>query len=864
MALAHDSDGFLVGQRVQIDKSTFAKGLSIWKAMASDMEAIKKLLSKPQEVNVVAVTPASRASAPRPYNRDPSTLPDRDERGRFMARSAQAVTPVARDVVKNVALETAEEIAKEIAKQYTKADKPEPNRRKNGQFGSGEKNGQPNPKDDSKDDSKGNGLAGLAAREIRDALKDGAADAMHSADQIDPAATAAKEVWEIFSPIRKGFGGLFKGVRTLFGKKDDEKEKAIPWYRRMLDQLKEINEKSGGGKEGGGLLGGMFPSAGKLLAAVGGFMLALPALLSKSIMRIVTSLPGLGGKALRGVIGGGAALVAGAKGGGLLKTVAGAGRAVVDKVGGFFGGKTPSIAEGVAPTVAPSVAAAAPKAGLMSKIGGGLKAAGKSLFAPLNLLLAGGQAAMVESDDSLTREQKTDKHVTNTGENVGAWAGGLMGAKIGAAIGTAIAPGVGTAIGGALGAITGALGGMFGGEKLGEWVNELRKSDIPGKMMETWTSATDSMKSAWSDTVKSVGDWFSEKKAQAGKFFDEKIAKPVSAAADTINKAVVQPAMEKGAAAVKAVNENVVQPVAGKVAAAGQWANENVVQPVGGAVSKAKDWVLGQTSKLFESGKGGAGTVSTGKGDLGGASYGTYQMSSKAGTLQKFLDSSPYGAQFAGLQPGSKEFNDKWKSVASTDKGFGDAQHDFIKTNNFDPQMAKLSKSGIDLSGRGSAVQDAVWSTSTQFGGNTSLIQKALKGKDVSKMNDTDVVSAIQDYKIKNNSDLFKSSSDAVRAGTLSRASSEKDKLVALASTPAAISPSMSAVAATMPAPVDPGVRVPAAGVSVPTPPTAPPQKMNSDSGGSTTVVVQGDIGKTTSDSNIALIANGGLAAYRT
>lgn len=42
-------------------------------------------------------------------------------------------------------------------------------------------------------------------------------------------------------------------------------------------------------------------------------------------------------------------------------------------------------------------------------------------------------------------------------------------------------------------------------------------------------------------------------------------------------------------------------------------------------------WHLGMTSARRESGGRGAETISTGKGDHGGVSYGTYQLSSKAG-----------------------------------------------------------------------------------------------------------------------------------------------------------------------------------------------------------------------------------------
>lgn len=190
---------------------------------------------------------------------------------------------------------------------------------------------------------------------------------------------------------------------------------------------------------------------------------------------------------------------------------------------------------------------------------------------------------------------------------------------------------------------------------------------------------------------------------------------------------------------------------------------------------------LGSISAKYESGGRGAGTISSGKGDLGGASYGTHQLASKTGTLQQFLNTSGYGKEFQGLTPGSQEFNAKWKEIATKDKNFGEAQHTFIKQTHYDPQMKKLQKSGIDLSTKGKSVQEAVFSTSTQFGGGTSLIQKALSGKDTASMSDEEIVSAIQDYKIAHNEQLFKSSDSKQRAGTLSRAKKEKEDLLQIA-----------------------------------------------------------------------------------
>lgn len=205
------------------------------------------------------------------------------------------------------------------------------------------------------------------------------------------------------------------------------------------------------------------------------------------------------------------------------------------------------------------------------------------------------------------------------------------------------------------------------------------------------------------------------------------------------------------------------------------------------AGSSAGKRLGGWVSQLFESGKGGAGTISSGKGDFGGKSYGTHQLASNTGTLQKFLASSPYGAQFAGMTPGSPEFDAKWKQLAATDKGFAGAQSDFMRRTHFDPQMARLKKGGIDLSGRGAAVQEAVFSTSTQFGANTGVIQKALAGKNVAGMSDAQITSAIQDYKIANNERLFRSSDAATRVGTLRRAKAEKEVYMGLATTGGAV-----------------------------------------------------------------------------
>jgi hypothetical protein len=201
-------------------------------------------------------------------------------------------------------------------------------------------------------------------------------------------------------------------------------------------------------------------------------------------------------------------------------------------------------------------------------------------------------------------------------------------------------------------------------------------------------------------------------------------------------------------------------------------------------------WHLGQTSEGQETHGAGVATISPGKGDHGGVSYGAYQFSSKGGLktggLQQYLDHSPYKKDFHGLTPATKEFNEKWKELADKDPKFGEDQYRFIKEKYYDVQSKVLKENGLDLSNRGPAVQDALWSTSVQFRGLTSSIfengleEKFGKNYDLSKLADKDIVDAVQDYKIAHNSTLFQSTPDQWD-GLLKRAREEKSALEKLA-----------------------------------------------------------------------------------
>jgi hypothetical protein len=166
--------------------------------------------------------------------------------------------------------------------------------------------------------------------------------------------------------------------------------------------------------------------------------------------------------------------------------------------------------------------------------------------------------------------------------------------------------------------------------------------------------------------------------------------------------------------------------------------------------SNSKWKQLGDTSKKYESGNRGPGAVNDSHSrdlDEGGASYGLYQMSTKAGTIQQYQKYTKYST-LKSLKPGTAEFDRAWKEVARQDpEGFAKEQHAFIKRNYYDRENARLKKYGMDFSSRGRGVQDMIWSTSVQYG-NKKIIENALKSQNVNAMSDAQIINTVQDYKL--------------------------------------------------------------------------------------------------------------------
>jgi murein DD-endopeptidase MepM/ murein hydrolase activator NlpD len=149
-----------------------------------------------------------------------------------------------------------------------------------------------------------------------------------------------------------------------------------------------------------------------------------------------------------------------------------------------------------------------------------------------------------------------------------------------------------------------------------------------------------------------------------------------------------------------------------------------------GALGAAIADELGSLSAKYETGGRGPGVVSTGAGDPGGVSYGSYQMATKMGTVARFVGQPnfPWAKDFAGLTPGTAQFTAVWKKIAAEQTAeFQHAQHAFIKATHYDLLCAKIkTDNDVDINTRSRAVQDVVWSTAVQHGGATPIVGRAI------------------------------------------------------------------------------------------------------------------------------------------
>ena len=212
-----------------------------------------------------------------------------------------------------------------------------------------------------------------------------------------------------------------------------------------------------------------------------------------------------------------------------------------------------------------------------------------------------------------------------------------------------------------------------------------------------------------------------------------------------------------------------------------------------GALGQALADALGALSAKYETGGKGPGTVSTGAGDFGGVSYGSYQMASKMGVPTRFVTQPgfPWLQDFANLVAGTAQFTAVWKRIAAEQPdAFQKAQHEYIKKTHYDLLAAKiLNENKLDVNSRCRALQDVVWSTAVQHGGATPIVGRAcatLNCQQTDPDYDKQLIRAIYAERGRRKPDgnlaYFSKSSSSVQTGVANRFKNElQDALAMLA-----------------------------------------------------------------------------------
>ncbi|MBC7359038.1 MAG: chitosanase [Desulfacinum sp.] len=135
---------------------------------------------------------------------------------------------------------------------------------------------------------------------------------------------------------------------------------------------------------------------------------------------------------------------------------------------------------------------------------------------------------------------------------------------------------------------------------------------------------------------------------------------------------------------------------------------------------------LGALSSIFESGEDGVGAV--GYDGRGGTSYGIYQLSSKTGTMDRFLDflkerEPGWAARLEAAGPADTGSRDGrmprvWRRIARENPDrFAALQHAFVRETHYEPAaQAVEAATGIEVEGLSRAVKEVLWSTAVQHG----------------------------------------------------------------------------------------------------------------------------------------------------
>ena len=115
-------------------------------------------------------------------------------------------------------------------------------------------------------------------------------------------------------------------------------------------------------------------------------------------------------------------------------------------------------------------------------------------------------------------------------------------------------------------------------------------------------------------------------------------------------------------------------------------------------------------------------------GDIGGTSYGTYQLASNTGAVEGFLEFvknyyndllANYGRVLSRYVINSQQFINEWRSIGTIDpEGFQELQDAYIQSEYYEVTANYLRKEGYELSTKSDVMRAVIFARSVQNGMN--------------------------------------------------------------------------------------------------------------------------------------------------
>ncbi|WP_445157662.1 glycoside hydrolase family 19 protein [Halomonas sp. E14] len=622
MALNHDNQGFLVGERLDAEDITGRLD-----AIRNEVAALRRDISgsnaspvaRPRQVERVEAGPDHAAGSPssepgavssearrnevviridRPAVA--ATPPDRQAPGRYVYRAAQAagsegVASAASPSRSASQVEPGTDPSQPVARATARPATPSPGagrdaggrfvRRSEAASPSGRQRGDGSPRDDDEDGGRLSMAVDGMGRRLSDAVQEMGA----GTEEADPAVKAFNEVAQ---PLSRGFGKIMGGDSDrnqerwyrrfwrMMRRKNRDDEQEGKRQRRILKNIERKPVSDGGGSMlwRGVLL--LLAPITAMLSLLGALPLAIAGALASSLKWLLTAM-GMSSMARRIPVPGGR------------------------RAGGRHTPRTavpPAAAAGQAGRQSRAAGAVPPGAGSSppgrgGRIGGALRQGARRIPGIGALLGLGFMASDVAASER-SDASREEKNVT-TGRAVGGGLGGIGGMAGGAAAGAAlgsVVPVIGTAVGGVVGTIAGGFfGGSAGevlGEKAGQWLNRLQDTPIIQGMSDSWHYAADFTSALWGRVSEAASSKWEDVTA-GWQRVSQRIGDSWEAVAGTIserwqNVTASMQARWESAVALAARGWEALSEAAGDV---NDWIREKTGIDVGQAASDAAGWV---------------------------------------------------------------------------------------------------------------------------------------------------------------------------------------------------------------------------------------------------------------------------------